>query len=279
MELRLRGFSVLLGFGLALGCSVNTDEGGGVAGGNGVSVLPGGGQAPSGAGASSTAGAGNASAGGSNGNTAGSSGSTTGGSSLSGGGASSAGATGGGAGGASSAGSGGAPSAGSSGTGTSGGGSAGKGSGGSSTGGSSSAGSSNGGSSGGASDPYGDARTRCVNRTNELRATKGLGPIPILPKAEPCADGQAKADSISGMAHSAFAACLDQVKWKGAGQNECPGYGSVEDTLTKCLDAMWAEGPGGGHYDNMVGNSTHTACGFYTTPAGKVWMVQDFWTE
>jgi len=53
----------------------------------------------------------------------------------------------------------------------------------------------------------------------------------------------------------------------------------VQDTLTKCLDAMWAEGPGGGHYDNMVGSSTHTVCGFYTTPAGKVWMVEDFWTE
>jgi hypothetical protein len=29
----------------------------------------------------------------------------------------------------------------------------------------------------------------------------------------------------------------------------------------------------------MVGDSTHTACGFYTTPEGKVWMVEDFWTE
>jgi hypothetical protein len=42
---------------------------------------------------------------------------------------------------------------------------------------------------------------------------------------------------------------------------------------------MWAEGPGGGHYDNMVGDATHTACGVYTTPEGKVWMIQDFWTE
>lgn len=129
------------------------------------------------------------------------------------------------------------------------------------------------------SDPYGDARIRCVDRTNALRATKGLGPIPRLAKAEPCVDGQAKADSESGKPHSAFNACLDQVKWKAAAQNECPGYGSVEDTLTKCLDMMWAEGPGGGHYDAMVGGSTHTACGIYTTPAGKVWLVEDFWTE
>jgi len=126
---------------------------------------------------------------------------------------------------------------------------------------------------------YGDARIRCVDRTNALRATKGLEPIPRLASAEPCVDGQAKSDSESGKAHGAFDACLDQVKWRGAAQNECPGYGSVESTLGGCLDMMWAEGPGGGHYDNMVGNSTHTACGFYTTPAGKVWMIQDFWTE
>ena len=137
--------------------------------------------------------------------------------------------------------------------------------------------------SGGAANPgdkYGDARIRCVDRTNALRATKGLGPIPRLASAEPCVDGQAKSDSESGKAHGAFDACLDEVKgWKGVAQNECPNYGSVEDTLTKCLDAMWAEGPGGGHYDNMTGNSTKTACGFYTTPSGKVWMIQDFWTE
>jgi hypothetical protein len=42
---------------------------------------------------------------------------------------------------------------------------------------------------------------------------------------------------------------------------------------------MWAEGPGGGLYEAMVGGSTDIACGFYTTPAGKVWMIQDYWTD
>lgn len=144
---------------------------------------------------------------------------------------------------------------------------------------SSNAGSGTSGSSGGGDDMYGDARKRCVDRTNELRASIGLGPIPRLESAEACADGQAKSDSESGKAHGAFDDCLDQVKnWSGVAQNECPGYGSVEQALGGCLDMMWAEGPGGGHYDNMTGKSTHTACGFYTTPQGKVWMVQDFWT-
>src|SRR5690349_2435483 len=56
--------------------------------------------------------------------------------------------------------------------------------------------------SGSTNDMYGDARIRCVDRTNELRATKGLGPIPRLAKAEPCVDGQAKKDSETGEAHS-----------------------------------------------------------------------------
>lgn len=130
-----------------------------------------------------------------------------------------------------------------------------------------------------ATDPYGDARTRCVDRTNELRATLGLAPIARLTSAEPCVDGQAKSDSESGDPHGSFGDCLDQVEWSGAAQNECPGYDSVEAAPTSCLDAMWAEGPGGGHYDNMVGDATHTACGLYTTPDGEVWLVQDFWTE
>lgn len=138
---------------------------------------------------------------------------------------------------------------------------------------------SGGGNSGGVQDVYGDARKRCVDRTNELRATIGLGPIPRHASAEACADGQAKADSETGEAHGSFDACLNEVPgWRGVAQNECPGYPSVEAALGDCLDAMWAEGPGGGHYDNMTGDSTHTACGIYTTPQGKVWMVQDFWT-
>ena len=241
MPLRMRSWPVLVCLGLALGCSSSDDGATGALGG-----------------ASAGNQAGNANqAGGSNSSSAGT---DSGGGNQAGGGGRLGGTSGtSGTGGANASGSSGSSSkAGAAGT-------------------TSTAGSAGSGTN--PNDPYGDARTRCVDRTNELRATKGLGPIPRLAKAEPCADGQAKADSESGKAHSAFNACLDQVKWKGAGQNECPGYGSVEETLKGCLDMMWAEGPGGGHYDNMVGDSTHTACGIYTTPAGKVWLVQDFWTE
>jgi hypothetical protein len=144
-----------------------------------------------------------------------------------------------------------------------------------------SGGSATGGSGGsGSVDPYASARQTCVDRVNQLRATKGLGPIARLSSAEACADGQAKKDSQTGTAHSAFDDCVDEVQgWTGVAQNECPGWGSVADTLSGCIDDMWAEGPGGGHYDNMVGGSDFMACGFYTTAAGKVWMVQDFWSK
>jgi hypothetical protein len=129
-------------------------------------------------------------------------------------------------------------------------------------------------------DPYASARQTCVDRVNQLRATKGLGPMARLSSAEDCADGQAKTDSQTGMAHSAFSACVNEVpNWTGVAQNECPNWGSVAATLSGCIDAMWGEGPGGGHYENMVGDYDYLACGFYTTSQGKVWMVQDFWRQ
>ncbi len=44
---------------------------------------------------------------------------------------------------------------------------------------------------------------------------------------------------------------------------------------------MWDErlNPGGeqGHYQHMSNkNYTQVACGFYTTPTGKVWALQNF---
>jgi hypothetical protein len=45
---------------------------------------------------------------------------------------------------------------------------------------------------------------------------------------------------------------------------------------------MWNEGPGEpyaehGHYINMInGSYSMVACGFYETPDGSVWSVQNF---
>jgi hypothetical protein len=94
--------------------------------------------------------------------------------------------------------------------------------------------------------------------------------------AEPCADSEAEKDSISGTPHSASGQCDE---WA---QNECPGWGSLDQIVDGCLQMMWDEGPGAdfnthGHYINMSNpDYTRAACGFFVTSQGDVWAVQDF---
>jgi hypothetical protein len=115
-----------------------------------------------------------------------------------------------------------------------------------------------------------------VDKINEYRATLSLPPYQRWTSAEACVDSQAKQDSETGKAHSAFGQCGESA------QDECPGYGSLDETVTTCLAQMWAEGPGSdfqthGHYINMSSTQyTNVACGFFVTSSGSVWAAQDF---
>ena len=137
-----------------------------------------------------------------------------------------------------------------------------------------------GGGGSGASGNSGDAlaaeRQACVDRINAFRATLDLPPLQRWTAEESCVDAQAKSDSQSGDAHGAFGDCHE-----GA-QNECPSWGSIEQTIQDCLQDMWDEGPGEpysehGHFLNMSSTDyTQVACGFYETPDGEVWAIQNF---
>lgn len=119
----------------------------------------------------------------------------------------------------------------------------------------------------------GGAAQICVDKINEYRASLGLPPYERWTSQEACADQQAQSDSSSGTFHGAFGNCTELA------QNECPGWqGPADAMIPKCLAMMWAEGPGGGHYENMKGARGYTkvACGFHTLPNGSVWSVQDF---
>jgi len=126
------------------------------------------------------------------------------------------------------------------------------------------------------SDPLNAARDKCVATINEYRATLGLPAYARWNDAETCSDGEAQKDSVSKKAHSAFPSCGESA------QNECPGWpGPPESLLTGCLKMMWAEGPGDfaahGHYINMSSKSyTKVSCGFFQTPEGNWWAVQNF---
>lgn len=126
-------------------------------------------------------------------------------------------------------------------------------------------------------DPIEASRVLCVSEINRYRATLGLKALVGWTSANACVDGESKADSISGVAHSAFGKCGEFA------QNECPGWAGPTDSLILgCLKMMWAEGPGTpyeahGHYINMSNTSyTMVSCGFYKTPSGNYWAAQDF---
>lgn len=117
----------------------------------------------------------------------------------------------------------------------------------------------------------GDEYQLCVDTINQYRATVGVPPLERWTEAESCVDGQAQSDSQTGEPHGAFGQCGE---WA---QDECPGWpGPPESLIVGCLAMMWDEGPGGGHYENMRGNYTRVACGYYQTAGGSYWAVQDF---
>ena len=124
---------------------------------------------------------------------------------------------------------------------------------------------------------YPAAAEDCFDLINQYRASIGLPPYQRWNDEEACADGEAKKDAEANHPHGSFGSCGE---WA---QNTCPGWsGTPESMIGSCLQAMWAEGPGSdfsahGHYINMSSTQyTRVACGFYVTPDGHVWTVQDF---
>lgn len=128
----------------------------------------------------------------------------------------------------------------------------------------------------------GDAHEDCVRRINQFRCEcQHLPPLMRWVDGEACADMMAQYDhDHPGEAHAAFRAGICSG---GYGQNECPGWGSIPQTISGCLQQMWDEGPGDfygppphGHYINMSSTSfTMVACGFYEG-SGGVYAVQNF---
>ena len=124
----------------------------------------------------------------------------------------------------------------------------------------------------------GDPAQDCVNRINQFRwECQCMGPLGRWSAGEACASMDAEYDSTR-TPHAGFTAGICN---SGFAQNECPGWPSIPATIDGCLQQMWDEGPGPfathGHYINMTNPMyTEVACGFYTTPGGQVWAVQNF---
>jgi uncharacterized protein YkwD len=128
----------------------------------------------------------------------------------------------------------------------------------------------------------------CLDENNRYRATVGSAPLVRSDTLYAFSDEGAKYDYDAMSAHKHFG---DSMMIPGgasaAGENEIPGWGgwsiksqgSVHEVIVGGLKAMWDEGPGGGHYENMKNPKyTKFGCGIYVAPNAEqdVTVTMDF---
>jgi hypothetical protein len=130
----------------------------------------------------------------------------------------------------------------------------------------------------GPASTFGAEKQTCYDEINRYRAENGMTGLQRSKDLEQYADEGAAYDAVNGM-HAHFAET-------GGGliadaENEIPGwmlshYGTVDDVIIEGTAAMMAEGPGGPHYENILGNHSVMGCGIHVTDGDEVWIVQDF---
>jgi hypothetical protein len=123
------------------------------------------------------------------------------------------------------------------------------------------------------------AHAFCVQETNRYRAMKSKPDVARSSQLETYANTGAMVD-FNGTPHDHFRAT------SGGGiafaENECPkwnlqqqGGGDLDQLVAACIAAFFSEGPGGGHYENMLGNYGSLGCGI-SQSGSSVTVIQDF---
>jgi len=115
----------------------------------------------------------------------------------------------------------------------------------------------------------------CADITNRYRASVGLRPLVRSASLEDFAAQAASIDGVAHVAHTHFAATngdnissaeTEILWWRGF---------SVESVIQRGLAQMWDVGPGGEHYDIMVGAFSQIGCGIAVN-GSEVTVTQDF---
>lgn len=116
----------------------------------------------------------------------------------------------------------------------------------------------------------------CVSETNRYRAMLGLGALTESTAVETFAAAAAQADAESGQPHSYYESHLPAGQ---SAENEAnltlAGTTTVQDDVREAIAFFWSEGPGGAHYENLIGPFTQLGCGFFVS-SGRIVIVQDF---
>ncbi|MCW5801462.1 MAG: hypothetical protein KIT31_03680 [Deltaproteobacteria bacterium] len=124
-----------------------------------------------------------------------------------------------------------------------------------------------------------DARVFCVEETNQHRTGAGRPAVARSAQLEDFAGEGAQVDH-GGSPHDHFR------DTSGGGiafaENECPHWdvqrqagGDLNELVRACIAAFVSEGPGGGHYDNLMGNYGSLGCGIFQA-GSSVTIVQDY---
>ena len=117
----------------------------------------------------------------------------------------------------------------------------------------------------------------CVTETNRYRAMVGATPLTQSSALEAFADGGAREDSQAAAAHQHFDRLCCVV---ATAENELYRlpyglFASIQGAIRDGLAGFFSEGPGGGHYENIVGRFTQVGCGAYRAGT-EITLVQDF---
>jgi len=136
------------------------------------------------------------------------------------------------------------------------------------------------GPSGGIGAPTGAASaseadlTFCVTEANQYRASIGKAPLTRSSTLEAYAATGAHDDGLAHTGHGHFHTAPGVAR----AENEIPWWAhlaSVHEVMQQGLAQMWAEGPGGGHYENLRGPYTEVGCGVFRS-GSEITVVQDF---
>jgi hypothetical protein len=115
----------------------------------------------------------------------------------------------------------------------------------------------------------------CAEEINRYRATIGLGPLDRAADLDTFAAQAAEHDGRAGVPHQYFR--LTNGGGISRAENQLllwKGYG-VNDVIRQGLAQMWAEGPGGSHFQIMAGKYAQVGCGIFKN-GNEVNVSQDF---
>ena len=116
--------------------------------------------------------------------------------------------------------------------------------------------------------------TFCVTETNRYRAMVGRAALTESTSVETFAAAAAQSDTQTGVPHGYYNTHPPGF----SAENEAPEWpvtSSIQNTIAAAIAAFWSEGPGGAHYQNMIGPYSQLGCGLFAV-GQSVTIVQDY---